>query len=109
MEVKLRCTWPISSLLQFQIWLCQGVDDSSVPSQAPAALQWDKGYTVRAFPIGSDKTDWLSNASEDTRRMPRPPSRIGRVAWSQLKSARVTIMLFVRPSRIIWSNRLRSG
>src|SRR6218665_2896962 len=33
---------------------------SSVPSQAPAALPWDKGYTVRAFPIGSDKTDWLS-------------------------------------------------
>src|SRR6218665_32440 len=34
--------------------------DSSVLSQAPAALRWDKGYTVRAFPIGSDKTDWLS-------------------------------------------------
>src|SRR6218665_1653223 len=25
------------------------------------------------------------NASENTRRMPRPPSRIGRVAWSQLQ------------------------
>src|SRR6218665_2536469 len=44
------------------------------------------------------------NASEDTRRMPRPPSRIGRRAWSQLQSARVTFKLFV-----IWSNRLRSG
>src|SRR6218665_2957003 len=40
--------------------LCQGADDSSVPSQVPAALPWDKGCTVWAFPIGSDKTDWLS-------------------------------------------------
>src|SRR6218665_3840091 len=37
------------------------------------------------------------NASEDTRRMPRPPSRIGRVAWSQLQSARAIFKLFVRP------------
>src|SRR6218665_3392041 len=40
--------------------LCQGVDDSNVPSQAPAALPWDKGYIFRAFPIGSYKADWLS-------------------------------------------------
>src|SRR6218665_225496 len=36
----------------------QGVDDNSVPSQAPARLPWDKGNTVRAFAIGSDKTDY---------------------------------------------------
>src|SRR6218665_163243 len=48
------------------------------------------------------------NASKDTRRMPRPPSRIGRVAWSQLQSARATFKLFVRPSRNSWSNRLRT-
>ena len=28
--------------------LCQGVDDGSVPSQAPATLPWNKGYTIRA-------------------------------------------------------------
>src|SRR6218665_2515013 len=49
------------------------------------------------------------NASENTRRMPRPPSRIGRVAWSQLQSARATFKLFVRPSRIILCNPLRNG
>src|SRR6218665_1852477 len=69
MQVKLQYTWPTSSLLQFQqqhprprqIWhgttLPEGVDDTSVPSQEPAALPWDKGYTVRAFPIASDKTN----------------------------------------------------
>src|SRR6218665_980570 len=47
------------------------------------------------------------NASEATRRMPMPPSQIGRVAWSQLQSARATFKLFLEAPRLIWSNRLR--
>ena len=43
------------------------------------------------------------NASEDTRRMPRPPSRI--VAWSQLQSARATFKLFVRPPALSGQTR----
>src|SRR6218665_504931 len=42
-----------------------------------------------------------ANASEDTCRMPRPSSRIGRVAWFQLQSARAAFKICVRPSRII--------
>src|SRR6218665_1390362 len=76
--------------------------------KSSGTLQLDR-VEVRSDAVPAAEAKKAGNASEDTRRMPRPPSRIGREAWSQLQSARATFKLFVRPSRIIWSNRLRCG